>query len=242
MSEEESNGISFEGTLDEFREAILNQSDVDDGKAYVEEEELEVFNLDKGEGNLTFYLLRDGSAYETVLRFDGDSNSIPDEIIKSIEQEVIKEEKENDNEEVKVTIEDLDGVEEYEILDEWLEEQASNGACIESEYANIESSFFKHGEDGDEQQVYSVEKSLKDEISCFEIIEYGEADIKITLSLPQDLKDDETIDFSKLERKELEHVGPFGDGTCDYKYSMSPKAIENIQARVLNAINNYSNL
>ena len=81
-------------------------------------------------------------------------------------------------------------------------------------------------------------KSLKDEIYGFEIIQYGEADIKITLSLPQDLKDDETIGFSKIDRKELEHVGPFGDGTCDYKYSMSPKAIENIQARVLKAICN----
>ena len=219
MSEEKSNGISFIGTLDDLKDKIISQTDVINGQTSIEGEEIKVFDLDKEEGSLTFCLIGDGTAYETVLRFEGDSTSIPDEVISSIAEGGVEDEDE---------IESI-------IWDEWLEENIGDGDSIDSDYLHYQSSIFSYGEYEQSEQAYSVKESLADEVNGWEIIGYGKACIQISLSISKSLKDDQKLDFSKLEINNIEHLGPFGDGNCEYKYSISPKAMENIKARAYKA-------
>ena len=258
MTEEESNGISFKGSLSDFKDKISNLGRVENGwvLSYGDKVE-EAFNLNKEEGTLSFYLIGDrtDASGEAIQRFEGDSNSIPDEIIKSIAQD------EDDDESVDLSPETIayykkigvpmshikgsankknekvdDEIIESTIWDEWLQEEVENGDSIDSEYFFYDVHIFKSGKESDQDNFYSLKKSSRDEIIGWEanINRYGS--LKITLSIPKNLKDDEIIDFSSLKILEIE---PYSDdeeswGTEHY-YSISPKAMENIKARVLEA-------
>lgn len=208
----DSNGVCFKGTLTEFI-ATCDELYYESPCAVVDSENnIITFTLQAG---------RTSSLGEAILRFSGSSDDVPQDILDEIREELDDDTKHEDIERIV-----CDGIQ------DWLEEQISEGDCIDNDYFSYNVLFFELDADKDESQYYAVSDDVLDKITGWEISWKRNVDLTISLKLPSPLEIDQVIDFSKLELLSLE-VGDADPTDDDVYFSLSPLAIKNIITRIV---------